>query len=220
MFSNFMIVGVFTFLLIAYLDRFYGTPTDHYLLGSLVRRNPPCLDSLRLSHIPNPQFRFTQVIFFITIIYFITGIVWFRKAIINISVVVFFIFISIYSRKVCYTPDVGFGINSPKNNSVSASVWPSPPSFWSPIGQTATEERKISNPSVVPYPLKQYPLFQLLPDFDSFKYNLSCTTVTEERRLNVLYIVVFLIYLACTYPSYLSERTARIEFWKHRKKLQ
>ena len=182
MFSNVMIVGVFIFLLIAYMDQFQGSPTDTHLLGSLVRRNPLYLDSLRLSHIPHippSRFRYTQMIFFMTIIYFITGIVWFRKAIINIFTLAFYIYISIHSKKVCYTPDVGFGINSPKNNS--------------------------------------YPLFQLLPDYDSFKYNLSCTTATEERRLNVLYIALFLLYLACTYPSYLFERTARIEFWKHRK---
>ena len=157
MFSNVMIVGVFIFLLIAYMDKFQGSPTDSFLLMSLV-------------------------FFFQMIIMYITGIVWFRKFIINFFVSCFYIFISKHSIHDCTGSDEYLGGES--DSGVQIANW------------------------------NAYPLIQIIPDFDSFKYNMSCATKSANFTFLKQTLFVLLLWAMTTYTGYYAELEKRNDFGK------
>ncbi|GMI20739.1 hypothetical protein TrCOL_g9736 [Triparma columacea] len=157
MFSNFMIVGVFIFLLIAWMDRFVGTPTDSFLLMSLV-------------------------FFFQIIIMYITGIVWFRKFIINFAVSMFYIFISFSSIHDCTGYDEFLDGESDSGVQIA--------------------------------PFNAYPLLQLIPDFDTFKYNMSCAQKSENFNFAKQTMFVVLLWVMTSYTGYWQELGHRQDFGK------
>ncbi|GMH83855.1 hypothetical protein TrVE_jg5449 [Triparma verrucosa] len=161
MFSNVMICGVFIFLLIAYLDKFAGTPTDSFLMMTLV------------------------LLFQMTIMY-VTGTVWFRKMLINLGVVVVYTFIARLSVLDC----IGF------DQFLNGEADPS-----------KGEGQQISE-------YNSYPSIQIIPDYDSFKYNMSCTNKVENWNFLKQVGFVCVSWVLTAYTGYYFEKQSRIEFGK------
>jgi hypothetical protein len=57
-----------------------------------------------------------------------------------------------------------------------------------------------------------FPYFILMPDFDSFKYNFSCTTARETSNLAVQIVVVVGGYALNNYVAYVWELAKRRKF--------
>ncbi|GMH49282.1 hypothetical protein TrLO_g9496 [Triparma laevis f. longispina] len=161
MFSNVMIFVSIIFLLIAYLDKFAGTPTDAFLMMTLV------------------------IMFQITIMY-VTGTVWFRKMLINLAVVIVYMVIA----KVSVLDCIGFDqfLNGPSD-------------------PERGEGKQISE-------WNAYPTIQIIPDYDSFKYNMSCTNKTENFNFVKQLGFVCVTWALTAYTGYYFEKQNRIEFGK------
>mmetsp|Transcript_6336 Transcript_6336/g.12510 ORF Transcript_6336/g.12510 Transcript_6336/m.12510 type:complete len:994 (-) Transcript_6336:76-3057(-) len=155
MFSNTMILVSVIFLMIAYLDKFEGTPTQSYLLMGLV-------------------------FFFQIIIMYVTGIVWFRKILINLFVAVVYIYIAMNNRRSC----IGYDqfLNGPGDGGEQISQW------------------------------NAYPLLQLIPDYDTFKYNMSCGPIAERADLIKQVMFVLMLWAVTSYTGYYQEQVKRVEF--------
>jgi len=159
MFSNIMIIVSLIFLLIAYLDKFAGAPTDSFLLMSLV-------------------------FLFMLVIMFVTGTVWFRKMLINGAVSIFYSIIAFISIYECV------GHDQLLNGSID-----------DPDGMQVVSENA-------------YPIIQIIPDYDAFKYNMSCSSKVENFTFLKQVFFVFVVWMATSYTGYFSEKDRRVEFGK------
>ena len=128
MFSNIVIFVSTIFLLIAYMDKYSGSPTASFLLMGII-------------------------IMFQIIIMYVTGTVWFRKMLINMGVLLVYFAIAHISVRDC----VGYDeyLNHPDEDPAKG------------------EGMQIGSENL-------YPAIQILPDYDSFKYHMSCTHKTES----------------------------------------